>query len=719
MDKKRLSWIAVCMCFALTAAAQQYGIVRTLERPGKASEALAGVTINVLEYPNAIVSKKDGRFSFVINSKHQGESFTITRVQKKGYSLVDKQLKGRRYAYSSLVPVEIVMVADAQLEKDKKRIEDKAYNRAKNDYDKKVAVLEKQLKEKAISEREYHAKQEELNTNYNNYVKLIDQMAERYATTDYKGLSEINRQILACIENAELERADSLINSKGSFEKREQELASKQELIERTQQLSRQLQDNYDAELQDLIQDYYNKHTIHAAAYSNDSAAYYLERMVDLSPNDVSMIKKTGDFIETYLADHHRALKYYQLGFDKAQELQPDNKELIGSFCVDIGSAYNGDGQGDIEKALEWHNKALDFYSQMEEPDSAKIAYCYLSIGKTYIEHQVYDKGKEYTLKSIQIYERAPEQNAKDLSTAYGNLGVYYSIMEDYGKSLEYQLKAIDMKEDDEGIAYSHVNIGIVYLKMQDYDKALDYYQKALDYFQRVYGPTHPTTIATQSGIGSVYYHVENNVKALEHYQEALKGSRQYYGNDDKATTYLLKLTAELQFKLGEKDQAQQDIQQVINAIEHTDGAESIKMAQLYIEVGNFLRDAKDFEDALECYHRAQAILQALGVEDDNTASVYGNAATIHYWLGQYDKSLECYLRVLDILKGMNREHHPTTAMMQKTVGDVYNQLGNKQLAIEYFQLALDNMEQLPNSSAYESFINEIKATMTELRGTD
>ena len=91
------------MCSTICAMAQQQGIVRTLERPGKSSEALAGVTINVLEYPNAIVSKKDGKFSFSISGKRQGDSFTISRVQKKGYTLVDKQLKGRSYAYSSSV----------------------------------------------------------------------------------------------------------------------------------------------------------------------------------------------------------------------------------------------------------------------------------------------------------------------------------------------------------------------------------------------------------------------------------------------------------------------------------------------------------------------------------------------------------------------------------------------------------------------------------------
>ena len=246
---KKLLWIIACLCIGLSAAAQQQGVVRTLERPGKPSVGIEGVSLDILEYPNVIVSKKGGKFSFALKGKRQGDSFTISRVQKKGYTLLDKQLKGRRFAYSSTVPIEIVMVADQQLVIDKKRIEDKAYDKAKKDFNQKISSLEKQLKEKTISEQEYRAKYEELDANYNNYIKLIDQMAERYATTDYKGMDEVSRKVQEAIENADLKQADMLINSKGDFNKREQELRNKLELKKKSEQLSQQLEEDINIEL--------------------------------------------------------------------------------------------------------------------------------------------------------------------------------------------------------------------------------------------------------------------------------------------------------------------------------------------------------------------------------------------------------------------------------------------------------------------------------------
>ena len=711
----------ISLSMTLGIAAQQQGIVRTLERPGKPSVGIEGVSLDVLEYPNVIVSKKGGKFSFTIKGKRQGDSFTISRVQKKGYTLLDKQLKGRRLAYSATVPVEIVMVADQQLENDKKRIEDKAYSRAKKDYDQKVTALEKQLKEKTISEQEYRAKCEELSNNYNNYVQLIDQMAERYATTDYKGLSDLNRKILECIENADLERADSLINSKGSFDKREQELADKHELILKTEQFSKQLQDNYDSELQDLIQDYYNKHTILAAAYRNDSAAYYLERIVNLSPGDVSMIEKTGDFIATYLADHQRALSYYQLGLERTRELYSDNKELEASFYNSIGSCCGE--LGDIDKAVEWHHKALDIYEQMEDVDSAKIALTYLKFGKVYIDHHHYGQGVEYTLKALRILEKAPEQHVEDLSTCYNNLGVAYDQLKDYRKALECHLNAIDLREqyisnkvdDKTNKATSYLNIGALYTNINEYDKALDYYHKALDTFLQVLGPTHPYTINTHYGIGKTYFEKGNYEKAVDHYQEALMGSEQYYGKENERTVIYLILIERAHTMMGRNDLAQQDLQSIIEFIERVYGAESLVTAMTYCRVGDGFKEVKANDEALHFYQMAQVILQKLEIEDDNTIAAYASPAYIFYESGQYDQALECYLKCLDIKRRMEGEQHPATAMFQNAIGGLYKLIGKKKLAIEYLQRALDTLMQQPNKSDYENIINAIKATIKEL----
>ncbi len=571
---KEFIFIITCLLSAIPALqAQQHGIVRTLERPGKPSEGISGVTINVLEYPNAIVSKKGGKFSFSIDGKRPGDSFTISRVQKRGYTLVDKQLKGRRFAYSPSVPIEIVMVTDAQLENDKKRIEDKAYNRAKKDYDKKVAVLDNQLKEKTISEQEYRKKYEELNQNYNNYIQLIDQMAERYATTDYKDLSNVNREILECIEDADLERADSLINTKGSFDLREQELNNKRALKQKSEQLSQELEKDIEIELADLIQDYASKFYIHSAAYRNDSAVHYLERIVKLNPTAVGEIFFAANFIDSYLADYPRARKYYQMALDQINDSGDDEmQDAVGSICQSIGLTY--DNQNEPDKALEWHHKSLDILNQNANPDTSAVSMAYTLIGRAYLNKGDYDKGLEYTLKGLHMREQAAQPDTAELAQSYNNLGVIAERLNDYNKALEYHHKALDLRQqafgtDSQITAFSHLNIGSCYYNSaQDKDRAIEHLNKAYTVFHQQLGDAHPYTQSTVAFLGQISLEQANYDQAVKYFREYVHGTQQYYGAESYQAARSMIYLANAYLKKGDSAHALECYQQALDICE-------------------------------------------------------------------------------------------------------------------------------------------------------
>lgn len=571
--KKTILWIIMCMCVGLSGSAQQLGIVRTLERPGQASVGIQGVTINVLEYPNAIVSKKGGKFSFTINGKRQGDSFTVSRVQKKGYTLVDKQIKGRRFAYSSTVPVEIVMVADAQLEKDKKQIEDKAYNRAKKDYDQKVAALGKQLQEKTISEQEYRKKYDELNQNYNNYVQLIDQMAERYATTDYKGMNSVSQEIQASIENADLERANELINAKGDLDQREQELNNKRALKEKSEQLSQQLEKDIEIELADLNQDFANKFYIHAAAYRNDSAAYYLERIVNLNPTSIGDILYAAEFIDGNLADYPRARKYYQMVLDQISDSTTDEmQDVAGVTCQRIGLTY--DNQNEPDKALEWHHKSLDILTKMPNPDSSDVAMAYTLIGRAYMNKEEYDKGAEYTLKGLQMREQAAQPDTAELAQSYNNLAFLANRLNDNDKALEYHQKALDLRrkafgENSQLAAFSHMNIGSFYfVSLHDKDKALEHLNKAYEVFHPQFGNSHPYTQQVLFDLGQIHQELGNYDQAVEYFRDYAQGKQQYYGAESSEAVKSILHLANAYLQKGDSAHALEYYQQALSIYE-------------------------------------------------------------------------------------------------------------------------------------------------------
>ena len=256
MRIKKTLMIFLCLLSAVVASAQvQQGYVRTINRPDRQPVPVAHVTLNISGAPNAVLSNEEGVFSF----NCIGQSYRIMRVQKQGYQLIDKDVIGRQQPFSPSVRQEIVMVAQEDLEADKRRIEDKAYARAQADYERRLAEIQQQLATQEITEQQAAQAEVALGDNYQKYVEMIGDMAERYAMMDYEGISDLNRQILQCIENAELEKADSLINTKGSMEQRLQEIREQQQANQQAREFLEQSEKSLAFKVNDLAEDCYSK----------------------------------------------------------------------------------------------------------------------------------------------------------------------------------------------------------------------------------------------------------------------------------------------------------------------------------------------------------------------------------------------------------------------------------------------------------------------------
>ena len=588
MMKKFLLVMMLCVCCSLALEGQvQQGVVRTLEKSNRPSVGIEGATVHVLEYPNAIVSKKGGKFSFTIQGKKPGDAIRVSRVTKKGYTLADP--KGRKYATSSTVPIEIVMVSDQQLASDKKRIEDKALARAKKTYEARIAELERQLTEQSINEQAYYAERERLSNDYDRYIGLIDEMAERYALTDYKGLSDINRQILECIENAELERADSLINSKGDLDQRERELREQQELNQATAEFLEQSRRDAEFKLNDLAQDYYNKYTILAAGYRNDSAAYWLERRAALDTTNVEWQNQAGRFIDTYLANYPLALQYYQRGLRESLSQYGDESGWTAAFYNNLGTVYGR--QGDYSLALEYYQKSQAIYERVYGSDHPDVATCYDNLGNVYYNQGDYSHALEYHQKSLSIRERVYGPDHPDVATSYNNLGTVYADQGSYSRALEYFQKSLSIRERVYGpehpdVATSYNNLGALYYRQGDYSRALDYYQKSLAIFERVYDPDHPDVATCYNNLGGVYDSQGDYSRALDHYQRSLSILERVYGPDHPYVATSYNNLGYVYYSQGDYSRALEYYQKSLAIFERVYGPEH--------------PDTKDVKDAIE-----------------------------------------------------------------------------------------------------------------------
>lgn len=208
-----LTCLLLTMALVPMEAQTQAGVVRTIGRPGQPGIPLAHVTIRVKGRQNAIVSSGKGEFHITLSGMEEGDPIVLQQVQKNGYILKDADLIGRPLPFSTQVPIEIVMISIRQLEADRKRIEDNAYKRAEHHYREKAAELERKRKNKEMSAGKYRQELQILQEKYEKYMSLIGDMANRYARTDYDRLDSVDYQINICIENGDLDKADSLIHT--------------------------------------------------------------------------------------------------------------------------------------------------------------------------------------------------------------------------------------------------------------------------------------------------------------------------------------------------------------------------------------------------------------------------------------------------------------------------------------------------------------------------
>lgn len=204
--------MVLCLSEFLSAQTQQ-GFVKTQGRPNRPGQPLAGVTIRWRGGMNAVISMADGNFSAPFPGKKNGDAICIQSVRKNGYELIDAELPGRSLVFSTSVPIEIVMVSSAELEANRKRISDNAYQKAEINYQSKLKLLEQQRAESEITLEQYGQELKSLQERYDKYTAMIKGMADRYARTDYDHLDSIDREINICIEEGELDKADSLIHT--------------------------------------------------------------------------------------------------------------------------------------------------------------------------------------------------------------------------------------------------------------------------------------------------------------------------------------------------------------------------------------------------------------------------------------------------------------------------------------------------------------------------
>ena len=192
----------------------QIGYVKTRGRivdgkliPGR---KLSGVVIRILG-KNDVMSDNDGQFFIVDNSGTN--TFTISRIVKNGYELMNTNILNQKKQFSN-EPLVIVLEESQILQEDKLMLERKIRRILQRQLQQKEDEIESSKEQKKLTEDEYRKQLQDLYYQQENNEKLINDMVESYKRIDYDLIDDFTQIVSDYIIAGELQKADSLLKTK-------------------------------------------------------------------------------------------------------------------------------------------------------------------------------------------------------------------------------------------------------------------------------------------------------------------------------------------------------------------------------------------------------------------------------------------------------------------------------------------------------------------------
>ena len=685
----------------MTVMAQtQQGYVKTLGRPDKPGQPLSGVSVRVKGGHNAVLSGDKGTFAMPMAGMKAGDAYQLQQVQKQGFELNDPGVLGRPYAFSDRVPLTVTMVSSQQLQADKQRIENKAYEVAERNYKAQLSLLENQQKANALTADEYRQQLQQLQHKFSKYESLIDELANHYARTDYDGLSQKERDINLCIERGELEKADSLLHTLFDptevLRRNQQALARIEARVGEARRLQAKARADMEAILRQQQKDaeyLYQLYTISLGRFDNDKAKFYIETRAELDTTNVDWQLEAGQFAGEFLADYDHAMQLIQRALRNAVNQYGERSEQVALVYDKMAHLY--EDQKKYAELQATAQQSLDLRRQLYTGDHRQLAASLSMLGTAYAMTGQFDKAEDLDEQSIEMRKKVLPEQSLEMAESYFGLGYVYICTGKLADGLAYMQHSIDIMRTLYGDNYIHTadgyhNMGHVYMMTGDYANANEYLTKGLEIRRRLFGDFHPDVAESLNGLGTLFLNKGEYQKGLAYYQQALQTRLTVFGEWSPLVATVYNNMGTAHSYMGEKTQALELYQKSLAIQRKTSGERHPETAATWLNVSLGYEEMGDYDKALDAAQQAAEIMvSVLGPQHENVASCYYNLGTISAALKMYSQSIEFHQKALDIRLANFGEKHSDTAISYHGIGYTYSLKGEHLKAIEYFQKAL------------------------------
>ena len=449
-------FLSLCILFCIAASAQtQQGYVKTKGRmvngklvPG---QGLKGATVSIKGRTTVLVNSDDGTFSFPVTEA----TYCLESVKKKGYQLVDMETCPRTYKPSPN-PLYIVMETLEQQETDQLTAERKIRRNLQKQLEEKEDEIENLKAQHKISEEEYRNALQKLYQDQENNERLISDMAKRYSKLDYDQLDEFYRQVSYCIENGDLVKADSLLNSRGDINQQVNEILQHGQALQEEKEQLQKAEAMQKADIEEAAQRCYSYYETYIAQYQNDTAAYFLELRAKLDTTnaqwqaDAALLYHFQNQIEKAELYIQRAVALFR---DLTKENPEDYQVSFFTALSDLGALYVDLDR--FEEATDALTEAADIARELAKDNSPENKLELVDILSLLSEIYLYDdhvsESETVLLEAMKIIKPMAKRYSYDpyvlniYASVLGEMGVWYYYQKQYSECEDYYKQSLDI----------------------------------------------------------------------------------------------------------------------------------------------------------------------------------------------------------------------------------------------------------------------------------
>jgi tetratricopeptide (TPR) repeat protein len=417
--------------------------------------------------------------------------------------------------------------------------------------------------------------------------------------------------------------------------------------------------------------------------WSRQRAGLLLAVIRQLVEEGESFLARMGDPYGQYLFWQARFLEQ-EACYEEAQKALEEAEKIfehLGKQADRAASLHNiallHYSMGDLQQALQYHERALQLKEQLEDP--ADVAVSLNNIGAVYVAQGELRLALRYYERALAIRKRGGDPKAHaatlhNMAIVYGQVGetaqalaLYeqalilcqtagaqdeialilngiggiYSGQGKKDEALSYYRQALNICEQGGNSGYIATcidNIGTIHASRGDLVDALKYHERALALYQGIGSPSNIAICL--SNIASVFYLQGNVEQALEYQKQALSLSQEI--NDTLHTArFMLGLGSfyYVQEKFGQSLGYHMGALVILNKLEESD-----LLRNSFNTIIAFYQQQETIEKAIEQYDRAFKNHEHEGYcFEPEVADGLELLGLCHAQTGEFKKSLTCY----------------------------------------------------------------------------